>query len=486
MSFWSCAKKVLSGRRSVGDVIGAAVRGYRTIRVAVMGSKASGKTVFLTALANHLRDQRPTEFPLGGRIVTWDKDAIRGETLHGLPRFNYEAARGFLAKGAWPEKTTTTSILALRLLVEDKDGNQENVQVEVVDVPGERIADFAMKGRSYRDWCRWLQRESATSAYGAYVEAVNKAGPDDVGALFNAYRDFIAHEYENCAPCITPSAVKLGLGGEKRGGTPADFRAAIDSVPVGFTDGRGKTWAFVPLPESCFEKGSQWQGLVKRFVRGYDRYARDVVRPMADWMSGAEKLFYLVDMLSLLQLGAKACDVERQYGEAAIGALCPRRGSVFDRMGRWASGFLWKTRINAVYVVTTKADCVWSQTNRDNLVLLADALLGRALRCLDRKRVTTCILPCAAVCSTKERADGQPGLQGKILDPEHPGEPPVVRKWKPSDVPAVLPRSSEEWEAMIAAGKFNYQFAFPWFDEALICPPRHLNLDILAEVLLSR
>ena len=164
MSFWSSTKDVLSGRRPVGSVIGTAVKGYRTVRVAVMGSKASGKTVFLTALANHLQDHRPTEFPLGGRIVTWDKDAISGDTLHGLPRFSYEAARAFLAKGEWPAKTTATSILALRLLVEDKKGRQENVQLEVADIPGERIADFAMKGRSYRAWCRWMQRESATPA----------------------------------------------------------------------------------------------------------------------------------------------------------------------------------------------------------------------------------------------------------------------------------------------------------------------------------
>lgn len=486
MSFWSSTKDVLSGRRPVGAVLGAAVKGYRTIRVAVMGSKASGKTVFLTALASHLQDHRPTEFPLGGRIVTWDRDAISGETLHGLPRFSYEEARAFLARGEWPAKTTATSILALRLLIEDKTGRQENVQLEVVDIPGERIADFAMKGRSYRSWCRWMQRESATPAYTAYVDAVKKAGPDDAEPLFAAYRDFLAQEYVNGAPCITPSAVKLGIDGEKRGGSPAEFRAAINAVPVGFTDGKGRVWDFVPLPESCFEKESPWHGLIKRFARGYDRYVATVVRPIADWMAGAEKLLYLVDMLSLLQQGAKACDSERQYGEAAIGALCPRRGSALRRLGRWASGVLWQTRIRAVYVVTTKADCVWSRTNRDNLVLLADALLGRALRCVDRTRVSTCILPCAAVCSTRERTDGQPGLQGPIPDPAQPDARPALKKWRPSDVPAVWPRSSEEWEAAIADGTFNYPFAFPWFDAAQICLPRQLNLDILAEALLAR
>lgn len=484
MSFWSCAKDVLSGRRPVGDIIGTAMRGYRTIRVAVMGSKACGKTVFLTALANHLRDHRPAEFPLGGKIVSWDKDAITGDTMHGLPLFNYEEARGLLSKGEWPRKTTESSILAMRLLVEDKNGNQESVQLEVVDIPGERIADFAMKGRTYRQWCAWMQKEQASAAYRTYLERVKAIGPSDVDGLFDAYRDFIANEYSNFAPCITPSTVKLGIDGRKYEGDPDTFRAAISSVPIGFTDRNGKVWEFIPLPDFCFDGNPQWQDVVDRFEKGYERYVKRVVRPVVDWMEGAEKLFYLVDMLSLLQSGAKACDSERQYGEAAIGALCPRRGGMLSRMWKWASAFLWKTRINSVFVVATKADCVWSQENRDNLVMLADALLGRSLKFLDRKRVKSNILSCAAVCSTKERTDGEPGLQGKLADPRRPDVPHSVVEWIPSAVPPVLPGSSADWEAKIKNGDFNYQFAFPWFDEAQICPPRQFNLDILAEAML--
>ena len=347
MSFWSCTKDVFAGRRPMGNVVKDAINGYRTIRVAVMGSKASGKTVFLTSLANHLRDHHPTEFPLGGRIVTWDKYAITGDTLHGLPLFNYEEARGLLSKGEWPRKTTESSILALRLLVEDKDGKQETVQLEVVDIPGERIADFAMKGRTYREWCRWMQKESATSAYRTYLEAVEQIGPNDTEALFNAYRDFIAQEYASYAPCITPSTVKLGIDGGKRGGSPEAFRFEIGSVPIGFTDNEGRTWEFMPLPERSFMKDSPWNELARRFEKAYKQYVKRVVNPVVNWLEGAGKLFYLVDVLFLLQSGAKACDSERQYGEAAMGALCPRKGNIFNRMGKWASGFLWKTHVNA-------------------------------------------------------------------------------------------------------------------------------------------
>lgn len=486
MSLWCEVKDIVSGRRPICEALRTAVRGYRTVRVAVMGSKASGKTVFLTALANHLRDHRPDEFRLGGRTVTWDRQAIAGDSLHGLPFFRYEEARGLLAKGEWPRKTTEPSILAMRLLVEDRTGRQESVQLEVVDVPGERVADFAMKGRSYREWCRWMQTESASPAYRTYAGKIAAVGPDRIDAAICAYRDFIAEEYAAYAPCVTPSTVKLGLDGGKRGGDPAAFRAAIEKVPVGFTGADGTVHEFIPLPGECFAAGSPWSGAARRFGRAYDRYVREVVDPVVGWMSGADRLIYLVDVLTLLQSGAKACDSERQYGEASVAAVCPRAGGVLDRLGRWAAGLLWRSSVNAVYVVATKADCVWSQTNRDNMALLADSLLGRALKFLDRGRVRADILPCAAVCSTKERTDGRPGLQGALPDREHPGGHAAARSWTPSDVPSAFPASSDEWKAMIEGGCFNYQFAFPRFDEAQMCPPRHINLDILAELILSR
>ena len=39
---------------------------------------------------------------------------------------------------------------------------------------------------------------------------------------------------------------------------------------------------------------------------------------------------------------------------------------------------------------------------------------------------------------------------------------------------------------MIDDGKFDYRCAFPWFDEAQICPPKHINLDLLVEAMLAR
>ena len=486
MSFWSSIIDLLAGRNPVGDMIGSAIRGYRRVRIAVTGSRASGKTVFLTSLANHLRDHRPDVFPMDGMTVHWDKDAITGNTFNGLPVFDYNEARGALARGEWPEKTAAASILPLRLLVRHADGSHEKVQLELVDIPGERMADFAMKDRSYAEWCRWMEQEHSSPAYREYLEKVAAAGPDDNAAMFDAYRDFLAGEYESLSACITPSTVKLGLDGSRRGGTPADFRRAIASVPIGLKDDDGAC-EFIPLPTSCIEGDPKWRRAVSAFARSYDRYVRKVVCPVVEWLADAEKMIYLVDVLTLLQSGAVACDSERRHGEAAIAALCPKTGNVLDRFLKWTAGLLWKSRINAVYIVATKSDLVFSSANRDNMTLLAERLLGRPLAFLGEGGVKTGVLSCAAVCSTREvMADGRNALRGKMdgaAGRRDGGDDADV--WVPSDVPANFPGSSEEWNKMLAEGRFNYQFAFPWFETAQMCPPRQMGLNLLAREMLK-
>ena len=160
----SACADLVTARRTIWDTFDSC----RTIREAVIGGRDCGKTVFLSALANHLRHHRRSEFSLGGGTlqVHWNKGAITGDKLHGLPLFDYKAARWRLSHGQWPEKTVDTSILVLRLLLEDTvNKSREQVQLEVLDLPGERVADFAMMGRSYGEWCRWRD-ESLTGADG--------------------------------------------------------------------------------------------------------------------------------------------------------------------------------------------------------------------------------------------------------------------------------------------------------------------------------
>lgn len=486
MHFWAKAIEVLEGRRPIVSLV---TPGVRTVRIAVIGSKGSGKTVFLTALANHLQAHNPKIFPLDGLRVRWDRGAVSGNTLDGLKLFDYGDAKSCLTRGEWPRKTTEATLLALRLMLKDADDAQEEIQLEILDVPGERVADFPMMGRNYEEWCGWMEDNLAgpngtSMAYRDYLRKVESAGAGDEQALLRAYRDFLAHEYAHFKG-ITPSTVKLGLDGSQHGGSAENFRAEIEDAAIGFTERDGEACEFIPLPKTCFAGGSSFRALAGKYAKAYAGYSRRVVEPMANWLGGAQKLFYLVDVLSLLQSGPEAWDTEKEYADAALTTLCPGRLGFARRVWRWATGVLWRTHINSVCVVATKSDLVFSTANRDNMVALAEEFLGATLDFID-PGVKTSILSCAAVCSTSEvLVGGERCLKGMLPSGDGAGMTLALQNWIPSDVPAAKPSSSAEWNAMIAQGRFNYQFAFPGFDASQSCPPPHLGLNTIVREMLA-
>lgn len=501
MSFFADLKKFCTGTRSVCEAAETWWNGYRTIRVAVIGGKASGKTVFLTALANHLQDHDPALFPLGFD-VTWDRCENQQDELYGFRRFPYAVAREKLGNGEWPDKTFSESMLAMRLKLAYPDGRQERVQLELLDIPGERVADFAMLDRSYGEWCRWMQQSLAgpdgrNAAYREYLEKAASFRPEEEDALFNAYRDYLTTEFANFSPFLTPSTVKLGLGGKEedlRGGNaPEAFRDAISAVPIGFVDDDGTTTCqFVPLPESCLGDRA-WNDAISRFGDAYERYKAKVLSPTRRWLEGglrtpgAKKLFYLVDALNLLQEGERAWQAQRDCGEAILAMLCPRKPYAAWRRGlEWLKGALWKTRIDTVYVVATKADRV-SGDQRDNLKSLASSLLGRALKNVSDD-VTSDVLSCAAVCATQEvLVDGERGLRGWIVNKGVRRQSGEHKVWIPSCVPPTPPRSIDEWKECQVTGKFNFPAVFPGFafEKGLQSPPQHLGLNTIVKEILG-
>lgn len=465
--------------------------GHRRIRVALMGTKSSGKTVFLTAIANHLCNHSPENFNLGGLRVSF-RGPLPDTALDGFPLFDATGAWAAFERGTWPPKTTEPSLLALPLtLTDEARGKREVVLLEVLDIPGERVADFPMMGRSYKEWCVWLQTAWAGSngtsgAYRGYlarVGAISPADPSARAALFDAYRDFVADGYAHYAPHVTPSVLKLEWNGTAHGGPSAEaFRQAIQNVPLGIAGKSGRLREFAPLPSSAFARRSPWRPLVREFSKAYDLYADKVVRPLEDWLGGATSLVYLVDVLELLRAGSRAWFSEKSYGEAAIRMLCPRReGNLLARVGRGLWGMLVQTDVRRVRVVATKADLVLAE-DRDNLKKLAELLLGNVLDTDDAKT-----LACAAVCSTVQAAADQNGTPAAVLRGRLDGAPGgPAQTWIPSAVPSAPPRSTDLWQSLIDAGQFNYPSTFPAFDPSLGIPPDHLGLNAVVKDMLAK
>lgn len=474
--------------RSFGRVIRNLVTGCTTVRVAVIGAKECGKTVFLTALANHLQHPVQSANPQDGGLDLHGWSILPAEDEDEphptIPAFEYGAARDRLCHGEWPDNTRGVSLLRRRFRLEDRKGRRRTVLLEMLDLPGERVADLSMKGRDFREWSAWMERrfggETGVSRhYLDYLRSIEST--DDVGTVLSRYKDCVSSQYADGIMTITPSVLKLGADGVFRGGVPAaDFRRNIEPCPVG-VDADSQ---FAPLPGAFFEEEAH-RGLVRRFAAAYERYRAKVVEPIAKWVSDANKVIYLVDVLSLLRRGPEAYNSEREFAVQALRLF--RRTSHDFILADFFLDFLGafvRTRADGVYVVATKSDTVVGDVNRNHMKNLAETMMGNTLAKLNFPRGQVEVLTCASVLTSDEFGD-EKALSARVESAAQDAEGrPVVeeKKYRVSDVPMDWP-DGDKWLA--CAAEFDFRPTFPRFDRRTDKPPRHLGLDALVRRLLS-
>src|SRR5262245_10593142 len=106
-------------------------------RVGLVGLYASGKTVFLTSLLNHLQDHDPDRFRLGAGLGS---PAVSIRKFRSLPtdpgweRFNYDGNREALVhRHRWPEKTKDRSQFVCAF--ERSDWRFSDVKLKLFDLP---------------------------------------------------------------------------------------------------------------------------------------------------------------------------------------------------------------------------------------------------------------------------------------------------------------------------------------------------------------
>ena len=462
--------------KSIYRSIWETISGEERIRVAVLGSKQSGKTVFLTSLANHLLSHDPLRCPLNGWTVTpVERDPSGGVSDDGIPLYPYADARRSLADGKWPRKTKDWSVLQLALRLQNGK-RRRDVRLEVMDLPGERVADFPMIGRSYREWCAWMENAfggvfGSSEHYKEYCRAA--AGATDLPMLFAAYRRFLAQEYAACSLSLTPSVVKLGRDAVSRAGDSADeFLANIADVPLGLDADR----QFVPLPSALLADGSSCAKWVRQFERGYGAYRREVVDPIDGWLRDVNQLFYLVDVLNLLQSGPDVYNAEKAFGAQALRmfAQTDSANGLVRGIQRFLGMFL-RTHIDGAAIVATKADLVLSEENRSRMKNLARRMFGAVLGNLGLDARHVAVLSCAAVKTTDEYA------REKVLGARLDGASENLTTYLAADVPDDWPDGGA-WGTGDA--RFDYQHTFPRFDRREDRAPAHLGMqDIMARML---
>lgn len=470
------------------------------IRLGVTGLSRAGKTVFITALIEHLikaaspamrgrRNSLPVfRVHAEGRLIG---AALEPQPDDAVPRFAYEdhiaALAGPSSNAAarhWPQSTRRISELRLRLFFDQKTGlrtGRQSLAIDIVDYPGEWLLDLPLLSKSYAQWSRETFLASASAAraplaaqWRGLAANINPNGTANEGEarreaeLFTNYlRTCRADEYHFSS--LPPG--RFLMPGDLEGSPVLTF------APLAVEDGH------IYAPES----------FAAMMERRYEAYKTHVVKPFfRDHFARLDRQIVLVDALAALNAGAAAMrDLETALTDV-LAAFRAGRGNFLST--------LFRPKIDKILFAATKADHL-HHTSHDRLEAILRHLTGKAIARVETVGATVDVIALAAVRATREAKVGgpdEPALEAVIgtpLDGEQIGgeifnglsEAAIYPGELPSDPEAVFreePRSAQPDEIDYRFVRFRPPIPQRSADGRLL-PPPHIRLDRALQFLLG-
>lgn len=383
-------------------------------KIAVLGGNNAGKTVFITSLLDNLLHFDPERLHLGDQWGVLDARITNEGKVAGLDRFPLEVYRQkfFLKSPEWPKKTYSASIACLEVKLKRINPKRFRKDViarklEILDIAGERTADFGMLKHSFRKWS--IMTTNQLSAAGINWERIFKkrtsAKAEKKSAVLDGYRYVLTKLYAKGANAsMTPSTTRISADGKLIGDEdkilkPGEYKKLLQDHPVGLEGGE-----FAPLPESAFENGD-FEPLAKEFEAAYNEYKSKIVEPIWGWLKGADDIVYLVDIPGVLAGGTAVYNAEQNLSEGCFQAIrnaWRQEESFIKKSKKWLKAKMDGCHFLRLIAVATKADLVHKE-DRDNMAHLAEKLIYRNVRnCgFDKMEYTYC----AAVCADLEAKD---------------------------------------------------------------------------------
>jgi predicted YcjX-like family ATPase len=264
---------------------------WRAIRrTAVLGTAASGKSVFLTSVIDRLNrlEGKMTSAPLGTGTFTWHIERLPPYPPAGFPVDTYREA---LRDQSWPDKTVATSEYCYRYY-RSGSGTFSNLlsnsyaeERTFFDLPGERLADFAMAQKNYAEWSDALFEESTSTRRYAelaqdFLDLIHAAaGPLDEAAVVTAYKRVLARFTRRLVPLVSPSTFLVHAKGlYPKGGDRPSNELTVEQLVQRGVCGLDAVTEFAPLSPQAREANPE---LAQRFAERFIAYRDQLAEPLA-------------------------------------------------------------------------------------------------------------------------------------------------------------------------------------------------------------
>ncbi|HUI20823.1 MAG TPA: YcjX family protein [Methylocella sp.] len=470
------------------------------VRLGVTGLSRAGKTVFITALIEHLT--KAASPALRGRRNTLPvfrvhaEGRLIGATLEpqpddAVPRFAYEnhiaalaGPKGNAAARHWPQSTRRISELRLRLYFDQRTGMRparQSLALDIIDYPGEWLLDLPLLSKSFAQWSRETFTASASAA-----------------------RAPLAGQWRGLAASIDPRATANEEEARREAELFTNYLRAcradeyhFSSLPPGrflmpgdLEGSPALTFAPLAVEEGEIFPPDSFAGMMER---RYEAYKTHVVKPFfRDHFSRLDRQIVLVDTLAALNAGPAAMrDLEAALTDV-LAAFRAGRGNLLST--------LFRPKIDKILFAATKADHL-HHTSHDRLEAILRHLTSRAIARVEAVGAEVDVIALAAVRATREAKVGgpdEPALEAVIgtpLDGEHIGDEIFDGISEAAIYPGELPTEPEavfrDEPHPLKPTDIDYRFvrfrppAAIRTEAGNLLPPPHIRLDRALQFLLG-
>ena len=388
--------------RSLAQTLAESV-GTPVVRLGVTGLSRAGKTVFITALIQHLTELGRPGTPRRGALPVFrvmaegrlTKGRLEPQPDDAVPRFAYEDHRAALVGGAegasrhWPESTRRISELRIRLEFERAGGLRAGpaaLIIDIVDYPGEWLLDLPLLGKSYAEWSKETLEASATAAraglaqdWRGFTVGTDPGAPAEEATARRAAELFTAYLKAGRADAHALSTLPPGrflMPGDLEG-SPALTFAPLQLDPA---------------------KGYGADTLAAMMERRYEAYKSHVVRPFfRDHFARLDRQIVLVDTLAAMNAGPAAVrDLETALAEILLAFRAGRNSMLAG---------LFKPKIDKILFAATKADHL-NHVSHDRLEAILRTIVARAIAKADDAGAAIDVIAIAGVRATREARIG--------------------------------------------------------------------------------